>query len=252
MSSFTRRGCFKCGNVGHSAADCESASRLCYNCRSADHESSSCPHPRTTEARQCYSCGGVGHISATCPSQQQNRGGPGGFRGPPGGAGLGGPKCYNCGGPGHLARLCPSPPGTGAALQQQGGFAHNPTGGNFGGGFRSQPMGGFGGGFPRAPGGFGGPRVNLAAVGTKCYRCNGDNHFARDCPTPAGLVSGGVPKPKTCYKCQETGHIARECPTNEAAPDATTPAPVAAASAITSPPKATEASLVPAAAEVHV
>ncbi|THV08597.1 hypothetical protein K435DRAFT_17211 [Dendrothele bispora CBS 962.96] len=59
---FSRKGCFKCGNLGHIAENCSSEQRLCYNCRQPGHESSACPSPRTVSAKQCYSCGGVGHI----------------------------------------------------------------------------------------------------------------------------------------------------------------------------------------------
>ncbi|KAK7061695.1 dehydrase and lipid transport-domain-containing protein [Favolaschia claudopus] len=92
---FSRKGCFKCGNLGHIAETCSSDQRLCYNCRQPGHESSACPSPRSVSARQCYSCGGVGHIQAECPSlriQQQ----------------AAGQKCYNCGRFGHIARACPS------------------------------------------------------------------------------------------------------------------------------------------------
>ncbi|TFK55663.1 hypothetical protein OE88DRAFT_646214 [Heliocybe sulcata] len=65
---FSRKGCFKCGNIGHIAENCTSEQRLCYNCRQPGHESSACPQPRTASMKQCYSCGGVGHIQAECPS----------------------------------------------------------------------------------------------------------------------------------------------------------------------------------------
>ncbi|KAL1739010.1 hypothetical protein HDZ31DRAFT_50075 [Schizophyllum fasciatum] len=92
---FSRKGCFKCGNLGHIAENCSSEQRLCYNCRQPGHESSACPSPRTVASKQCYSCGGVGHIQAECPTlrlQQQGSNS----------------KCYNCGRFGHFARNCPS------------------------------------------------------------------------------------------------------------------------------------------------
>jgi hypothetical protein len=46
----------------------QSPERLCYNCRQPGHESTACPSPRTTAAKQCYACGGVGHIQSDCPS----------------------------------------------------------------------------------------------------------------------------------------------------------------------------------------
>ncbi|KAK3316994.1 hypothetical protein B0H66DRAFT_309078 [Apodospora peruviana] len=33
-----------------------------------NHESSECPLPRTTEAKQCYHCQGLGHVQADCPT----------------------------------------------------------------------------------------------------------------------------------------------------------------------------------------
>ncbi|KAF7332156.1 hypothetical protein MKEN_00096600 [Mycena kentingensis (nom. inval.)] len=53
------RSCYKCGNLGHIAADCASSDRLCYNCRQGGHESAACPAPRTVATRQCYACGGL-------------------------------------------------------------------------------------------------------------------------------------------------------------------------------------------------
>ncbi|KAH8989743.1 hypothetical protein EDB92DRAFT_1867478 [Lactarius akahatsu] len=89
----SKKGCFKCGNLGHIAENCTSQDRLCYNCRKPGHESSACPEPRTVAAKQCYSCGGIGHIQAECPTlrlQGSNQ------------------KCYNCGHFGHIARVCPN------------------------------------------------------------------------------------------------------------------------------------------------
>ncbi|KAJ1309132.1 hypothetical protein OPQ81_004808 [Rhizoctonia solani] len=90
----SRKGCFKCGNLGHIAEACPSETRLCYNCREPGHESINCPSPRSTQAKQCYMCGGVGHIQVDCPNNLR----------PSGGGPSAGQKCYNCGRPGHIAR----------------------------------------------------------------------------------------------------------------------------------------------------
>ncbi|KIK30652.1 hypothetical protein PISMIDRAFT_304033 [Pisolithus microcarpus 441] len=92
---FSRKGCFKCGNLGHIAENCTSEQRLCYNCRQPGHESSACAAPRSVASKQCYSCGGVGHIQAECPSLRVQ-------------GGSGNQKCYNCGRFGHIARVCPA------------------------------------------------------------------------------------------------------------------------------------------------
>ncbi|KAI0787182.1 hypothetical protein BC629DRAFT_1288392 [Irpex lacteus] len=134
---FSRKGCFKCGNLGHIAENCTSEQRLCYNCRQPGHESAACTQPRTASAKQCYSCGGVGifrlsaqlappgwcgpevcgrfgHIARNCSGAAGT-----GFtsRAPPPGRSLNTSaippvKCYRCGGPNHMARDCLAAPGT--------------------------------------------------------------------------------------------------------------------------------------------
>lgn len=185
MTSYSsRKGCFKCGNLGHIAEACSSDQRLCYNCRQPGHESAACPQPRTVAAKQCYSCGGVGHIQAECPSLRVQGGGQ---------------KCYTCGRFGHIARVCPNGQG----------FA--------GGGGPQPPFA------PRAPGpGRGLNTASLPPV--KCFRCGGLNHMSRDCLAPPGTTvaeqtvvtngQGPSSKDKICYKCSQPGHIARECPQN--------------------------------------
>lgn len=105
--------CLKIGGelttVGHIAENCQSPARLCYNCREAGHESTNCPHPRTTDGKQCYACGGVGHVKADCPSLRAV-------------GGFGFQKCYTCGRPGHIARLCPQNGRAHGGPHARGGF----------------------------------------------------------------------------------------------------------------------------------
>jgi len=177
---FSRKGCFKCGNLGHIAESCSSDQRLCYNCRQPGHESSACPSPRTVSAKQCYSCGGVGHIQAECPSlriQQQTGGGA--------------QKCYNCGRFGHIARVCPGNTLGGPAFASRPpppGRALNTS--------TLPPVKCYRCGGPNHM-----ARDCLAAVGT-----------TMDSSVPTGPA--GMNKNKTCYKCQQEGHIARDCPEN--------------------------------------
>ncbi|KIJ57168.1 hypothetical protein M422DRAFT_149881 [Sphaerobolus stellatus SS14] len=188
MSYTSRKGCFKCGNLGHIAEACSSEQRLCYNCRQPGHESAACPQPRTVAAKQCYSCGGVGHIQAECPSLRVQGGGQ---------------KCYACGRFGHIARVCPN----GGA-----GFGGGPGQGSFAS--RAPPPG------------RGLNTASLPPV--KCFKCGGLNHMSRsvllciflyfawvnhlaadrDCLAPPG--GGGVGhKDKICYKCSQPGHVSQ-------------------------------------------
>ncbi|KAF7355290.1 Zinc knuckle domain protein [Mycena sanguinolenta] len=192
---FSRKGCFKCGNLGHIAESCSSDQRLCYNCRQPGHESSACPSPRTVSAKQCYSCGGVGHIQGLFTrlfwnSELTLRS-------------SGMPKLEDSAAGGRwrpevlrwrrivavsdtLRVLAPVVPSAVLPLH------------------RVLPPPG------RA--------LNTSTLPpVKCYRCGGPNHMARDCLATIDTAIPTAPasmKNKTCYKCQQEGHIARECPEN--------------------------------------
>lgn len=179
---FSRKGCFKCGNLGHIAESCSSEQRLCYNCRQPGHESSACPSPRTVAAKQCYSCGGVGHIQAECPSLRVQQGG--------------NQKCYNCGRFGHIARTCPN--GVGGGPGTSSGFAS-----------RAPPPG-------RTLNTSTLPPVKCYRCGGPNHMakdCLASPGNLMD-TIPTGPAASHLNKNKTCYKCQQEGHIARDCPEN--------------------------------------
>ena len=69
MAAVYPRTCYKCGEVGHVADDCQQEERLTINVKPG-HESNDCPDPKQNTAKQCYSCD-VGHIQTECPNQAQ-------------------------------------------------------------------------------------------------------------------------------------------------------------------------------------
>jgi hypothetical protein len=58
-------------------------------------------------------------------------------------------------------------------------------------------------------GGFRSAGVAGGGEAIKCFRCNGLNHYARDClaPVPTSSAAASVTTGKACYNCGKTGHV---------------------------------------------
>lgn len=165
------RACYKCGETGHIADDCQQQERLCYNCRQPGHESSACPEPKTTASKQCYSCGDVGHVQSDCPNASQ------------------GSKCYTCSEFGHISRECPqagSAPASSAPPRRTARFSGKAT--------TCYKCGG--------PNHF---AKDCQAGSVKCYSCGKTGHISKECNLATDKFA------KACYQCGKTGHISKNC-----------------------------------------
>ncbi|KAJ5532710.1 hypothetical protein N7494_009262 [Penicillium frequentans] len=84
--------CFNCGEEGHSKADCTQPRKFsgaCFNCGEEGHSKTECTNPRVFKGT-CRLCEKEGHPASECPERPPD-------------------VCRNCGAEGHQAFVCTAP-----------------------------------------------------------------------------------------------------------------------------------------------
>uniref|UniRef100_A0A8C6CGW1 Zinc finger CCHC-type containing 13 n=1 Tax=Moschus moschiferus TaxID=68415 RepID=A0A8C6CGW1_MOSMO len=79
--------CYRCGESGHLAKDCNLLDDICYNCGESGHIAKDCAEPKREREHCCYTCGRPGHLARDCDRQEEQ-------------------KCYSCGKSGHIQKDC--------------------------------------------------------------------------------------------------------------------------------------------------
>ncbi|XVF06887.1 hypothetical protein REPUB_Repub06bG0089900 [Reevesia pubescens] len=167
--------CYNCGEEGHMAVNCKSASKRkkpCFVCGSLDHGVRQC-----SKAQDCFICKKSGHRAKDCPDKHKS-----------------GSKhdkiCLRCGVSGHEMFSCRNDYSHDDLKEIQcyicKSFGHLCCV-NF---------------------------VDSSASEVSCYRCGQQGHPGLSCGKSRGQTQETTDgSPSLCYKCGEGGHFARECTT---------------------------------------
>ncbi|GAB2274500.1 hypothetical protein Dimus_009268 [Dionaea muscipula] len=197
--------CFRCGEDGHSAANCLSAKRKkpCFICGSVEHEVKQC-----IKAKDCFICNESGHRAKDCPQKFKKCSKSSEF-------------CLRCGASGHIMSSCNNEYSPDDLKEIQcyvcKSYGHLCCA-NY---FDSTP--GEVSCYKCGQTGHTGPECRTSqsdatavASPSLCFMCGEKGHFARECTYTKkdGQTYRGerVPSLSLCFICGDEGHFARECP----------------------------------------
>eukprot|EP00249_Psilotum_nudum_P021061 c27955_g1_i1 orf=123-1574(+) len=166
--------CFRCGNVGHMAADCidEPRKKACYTCGDLGHEGRDCPQG------SCFICKGIGHFARSCPNKnEQAKKDSGSNR-----------ICLFCGDSGHDHSVCYRgyKPDDLKMIQCYvcKSYGH----------LCCVDI------------------VDSSPRQISCYNCGETGHSGVGCAKSRTTINDDDKQPaKSCYKCGQEGHFARGC-----------------------------------------
>ncbi|KAL9275720.1 DNA-binding protein HEXBP-like protein [Drosera capensis] len=191
--------CFKCGEDGHTSANCTSVRRRkpCFICGSTEHTVRQC-----TKAQDCFICNNSSHRAKDCPQKFKK-------------CLKSLEVCLKCGASGHLMLSCNNDYSPDDLKEIQcyvcKGYGHLCCA-NYFDSIPSEPSC-----YKCGQTGHTGPGCRTSQGNTNglpslsvCYKCGGKGHFARECTNAYASDTTGA-EPSLCYRCGGEGHFASQC-----------------------------------------